>query len=331
MKAFFINRYKDAGQIGQLPDPEIGHDDVLVQVHAASINLLDAKIRKGEFKLILPYRFPLVLGNDLAGVVVRVGRNVRRFKAGDDVYARPPEDRIGSFAELIAVKEEALALKPSNLDMEQAASIPLVALTAWQTLVEIGQLKKGQRVLIHAGSGGVGTIAIQLAKHLGAFVATTTSTRNVEWVKSLGADVVIDYKTQAFESVLKDYDVVLNSLSNDVLEKSLQVLKPGGRLISISGPPTPTFAEQQGLSWFLKQVMRLLSRSIRKKADKHRVRYSFVFMRADGDQLREITALIESGVIKPVIDRTFPLEATAEALAYVEQGRSKGKVIISIR
>ncbi|MCO4315309.1 NADP-dependent oxidoreductase [Pectobacterium versatile] len=329
MKAFFINRYKDTGQVGQLPDPEVGHNDVLVQVHAASINLLDAKIRKGEFKLIQPYRFPLVLGNDLAGVVVRVGRNVRQFKAGDDVYARPPEDRIGSFAELIAVKEDALALKPANLDMEQAASIPLVALTAWQVLVETAQLKQGQKVLIHAGSGGVGTIAIQLAKHLGAFVATSTS--NVEWVRNLGADVVIDYKTQAFENVLKDYDVVLNSLGNDVLEKSLQVLKPGGRLISISGPPTPAFAEQQGLSWFLKQVMRLLSRRIRKKADKHGVRYDFVFMRANGNQLREITALIESGAIKPVIDRTFPLASTAEALAYAEQGRSKGKVTISIR
>ncbi|MEI7354442.1 NADP-dependent oxidoreductase [Pectobacterium versatile] len=229
------------------------------------------------------------------------------------------------------MKEDALALKPTNLDMEQAASIPLVALTAWQVLVETAQLKQGQKVLIHAGSGGVGTIAIQLAKHLGAFVATTTSTSNVEWVRNLGADVVIDYKTQAFENVLKDYDVVLNSLGNDVLEKSLQVLKPGGRLISISGPPTPAFAEQQGLSWFLKLVMRLLSRRIRKKADKHGVRYDFVFMRANGNQLREITALIESGAIKPVIDRTFPLASTAEALAYAEQGRSKGKVTISIR
>ena len=331
MKAFFIDRYgKHHGQIGQLPDPEVGDNDVLVEVHAASVNLLDSKIRKGEFKLILPYRFPLILGNDLAGVVVRVGPGVKQFKPGDEVYARPREDRIGTFAELICVTEDALALKPRNLGMGEAASIPLVALTAWQVLVETAKLKKGQKVLIHAGSGGVGTIAIQLAKHLGAFVATTTSTSNVEWVKALGADVVIDYKKQNFESVLQDYDVVLNSLGADVLEKSLKVLKPGGQLISISGPPSPQFAEEQGLSWGLKQVMGLLSYGIRRKARKVGIRYAFVFMRASGAQLREISALIESGAIRPVVDRSFPFESTADALSYVEQGRAKGKVVIKV-
>ena len=332
MKAFFINSYdKGNGQIGPLPEPEVRANDVLVQVHAASVNLLDSKIRKGEFKLILPYRFPLVLGNDLAGVVVRVGANVRRFKPGDEVYARPQDDRIGTFAEFISVTEDALALKPGNLSMDEAASIPLVALTAWQVLVDTAKLKKGQKVLIHAGSGGVGSIAIQLAKHLGAFVATTTGTSNVEWVKALGADVVIDYRQQNFETVLQGYDVVLNGLGADVLEKSLKVLKPGGQLISISGPPTPQFAEEQGLSWVLKQIMRLLSLGIRRKARKAGIRYGFVFMRANGAQLREISTLIESGVIKPVVDRVFPLESTAEALSYVEQGRAKGKVIIKIR
>jgi NADPH:quinone reductase-like Zn-dependent oxidoreductase len=215
--------------------------------------------------------------------------------------------------------------------MAQAASLPLVALTAWQVLVETAQLKKGQKVLIHAGSGGVGTLAIQLAKHLGAFVATTTSTANVEWVKALGADLVIDYKQQNFESVLHDYDVVLNSLGADVLEKSLKVLKPGGQLISISGPPTAQFAQEQGLSWPLQQVMRLLSLGIRRKARKQDVSYRFVFMRANGAQLQQITALIEAGIIKPVIDRAFPFESTAEALKYVEQGRAKGKVVVSIK
>ena len=332
MKAFFIDRYgKQNGTIGEVPAPAVGVHDVLIQVHATSVNPLDSKIRTGEFKLILPYTFPLVLGNDLAGVVVRTGSAVKRFKPGDEVYARPPEDRIGTFAELIAVNENALALKPSNLDMAEAASVPLAALTAWQALVETAQVKKGQKVLIHAGSGGVGTFAIQLAKHLGAFVATTTSTANVEWVKALGADVVIDYKQQDFANELRDFDVVLNSLGADVLEKSIKVLKPGGQLISLSGPPTAQFAQEQGLSWMLRQVMRLLSSGIRRKARKHGVSYAFLFMRADGVQLQRITSLIEAGVIKPVIDRSFPFESTAEALRYVEQGRSKGKVTITIK
>ncbi|WP_042858617.1 NADP-dependent oxidoreductase [Dickeya sp. NCPPB 3274] len=333
MKAFIIDRYgrRSGGRIGEMPEPELRGDDVLIQVHAAGVNLLDAKIRNGEFRLILPYRLPLVLGNDVAGVVVRVGPKVTRFRPGDEVYARPDQERIGTFAEFIAVKEDSLALKPGNLSMEEAASIPLVSLTAWQVLVETAKLKKGQKVLIHAGSGGVGAIAIQLAKHLGAFVATTTGTSNVEWVKALGADVVIDYRKQDFETVLRGYDVVLNSLGNDVLEKSLRVLRPGGQLISISGPPVPAFATEQGLSWGLKQVMRLLSYRVRKQARQKGVSYAFVFMRASGGQLDGISALIESGIIRPVVDRVFPFEATADALSYVETGRAKGKVVVRLR
>lgn len=333
MKAFIIDRCgkKAVGRIGERPDPGIGQTDVLIQIHAAGVNMLDVKIRNGEFKPILPYRLPLVLGNDVAGVVVAVGSDVKGFKPGDEVYARPEQERMGSFAELICLHEESVALKPAHLTMVQAASVPLVALTAWQVLVETAKVKKGQRVLIHAGSGGVGTIAIQLAKHLGAFVATTTSTSNVEWVKALGADVVIDYKTQHFESLLQGYDVVLNSLGSDELEKSLNVLKPGGHLISISGPPTPAFAEQQKLNRVLKQVMRLLSYGIRKKARKQGVAYSFVFMRASGAQLKEVTRLIEAGIIKPILDRTFAFQQTADALAYVEQGRAKGKVVVQLR
>lgn len=332
MKAFLIDRYgKNTGRLGEVPSPIVGAHDVLIEVHASSVNVLDAKIRKGDFKLILPYPLPLILGNDLAGVVVEVGSQVKRFKPGDEVYARAPETRIGTFAERIAVDENALARKPANLDMAHAAAIPLVALTAWQVLVDTAHLQPGQKVLIHAGSGGVGTLAIQLAKHLGAFVATTTSTANVEWVKALGADRVIDYTQQDFESVLHDYDVVLNSLGADVLEKSLKVLKPGGQLISISGPPTVQFAREQGLSWPLQQVMRLLSLGIRRKARKQGVRYAFVFMRADGAQLQQLTELIEAAIIKPVIDRTFPLEHTAQALTYVEQGRARGKVVITLK
>ncbi|KAA8562839.1 Zinc-type alcohol dehydrogenase-like protein [Pseudomonas extremaustralis] len=331
MKAFLIDRYgKNAGRIGEIAEPSVGVNDVLIQIHASSLNMLDSKIRTGEFKLLLPYSFPLTLGNDLAGVVVRVGSAVKRFKPGDEVYARPPEDRIGTFAEMLAVNENALALKPANISMAEAASLPLVALTAWQVLVETAQLKKGQKVLIHAGAGGVGTLAIQLAKHLGAFVATTTSTANVQWVKALGADVVIDYKQQNFESVLHDYDVVLNSLGADILAKSLKVLKPGGLLISISGPPTPQFAQKRGAPWAIKQVMRLLSAGIRRKARKLGISYAFVFMRADGAQLQKITQLVEYGALRPVIDRTYALESTAEALRYIEQGRSKGKVVIQV-
>lgn len=332
MKAYFIDRYgKQNGRIGDVSEPVPGAHDVLIEVHAASVNVLDSKIRSGEFKLILPYSFPLVLGNDCAGVVIEVGAAVKGFKPGDAVYARVPEQRIGTFAERIAVEQNAVALKPANLSMEQAAGIPLVALTAWQALVDIARLQKGQKVLIHAGSGGVGSIAIQLAKHLGAVVATTTSTANVEWVKAFGADVVIDYKQQHFEEELRDYDVVLNSLGTDVLENSLKVLKPGGQLISISGPPTAEFAKAQGLAWPLRQVMRLLSLSIRRKARKQDVRYSFLFMRANGAQLQGITTLIEAGEIKPVLDRIFAFESAGEALTYVEQGRAKGKVIVQIK
>jgi len=333
MKAFIVERYgeKGGGRLGEMPEPELRDDDVLVEVHAAGVNPLDYKIRNGEFKLLLPYRLPLILGNDVAGVVVRVGPRVRRFKPGDEVYARPDKDRIGAFAELISMNESAVAIKPKRLTMEEAASIPLVGLTAWQALVERANLKKGQRVLIHAGSGGVGTIAIQLAKHVGAVVATTTGTANLDWVKRLGADVVIDYSKHDFEAILQDYDVVLNSLGGEVLEKSLRVLKPGGKLISISGPPDLDFAKDMGASWILRQVMRLLSYRIRNKAKRRGVTYSFLFMRASGDQLREIASLIESGTIRPVVDRVFPFESTKDAMAYVEKGRVKGKVVVKVK
>ena len=332
MKAFLIDRYgkNETGRIGDVPTPSLRDDDVLIRVHAASVNALDTKIRRGEFKVLLPYRLPLILGNDLAGTVERVGASVRQFKPGDEVYARPDDDRIGTFAEFIAVKSTSVALKPNNLTMVEAASLPLVALTAWQALVETAQLKPGQKVFIQAGSGGVGTVAIQLAKHLGAFVATTTSTPNVAWVKDLGADVVIDYRQQDFATELHGYDVVLNSLGKDELQRSLQILKPGGHLISISGPPTPTFAAARGLAWPLKQIMRLLSLGIRRKAKQKGVTYSFVFMRAEGAQLSTITSLVESGAIAPVIDRVFLFQDTQAALAHVESGRAKGKVVVEL-
>jgi NADPH:quinone reductase-like Zn-dependent oxidoreductase len=327
MRALIVDRYskKDALRLGEMPEPELRDDDVLVQVHAAGVNPLDSKIKSGEFKLILPYRLPFALGNELAGVVVRVGHGVRRFKPGDEVFVRPDKDRIGTFAEFISMDQEDVAIKPKTLNMVEAASVPLVALTAWQVLVERANLKKGQKILIHAGSGGVGTFAIQLAKHLGAFVATTTSAANFDLVKRLGADIVIDYKKDAFEEILIDYDVVLNSLGGDTLEKSLRVLKPGGKLISISGPPDPDFAAAIGASPIFRFITRLLSYRIRSKAKRYGVSYSFLFMRANGEQLRQVTTLIDSGTIRPIVDRVFPFENTQEALAYVDQGARKVK------
>ncbi len=333
MKAFILNRLGKKAALLQtdVPTPVLRDDEVLVQVHAASVNLLDAKIRDGEFKLILPYKMPLILGHDVAGVVVKVGPSVRQFKLGDEVYARADDFRIGSFAEFVPVKASSLALKPRNLSMEEAASIPLVGLTAWQALVERAHLTKGQTVFIQAGSGGVGTFAIQLARHLGATVATTTSTANVDWVKRLGADVVIDYKTQDFEDILRGYDVVLNSQDGKTLEKSLRVLKGGGKLISISGPPDPAFGQDIAAPGFVRLVMRLLSFTVRRKAQALGVGFSFLFMKANGGQLQQITRLIEAGAIRPVIDKVFPFESVNEAMAYVESGRAKGKVVVKVR
>jgi alcohol dehydrogenase len=330
MKAFVLDGYgkKRPLRLADMPTPELRDDEVLVQVHAAGVNLLDSKLRDGEFKLILPYRMPLVLGHDVAGVIVKVGPLVRQFKTGDAVYTRVDDFRIGTFAEFVPVKEASLALKPEGLTMEEAASIPLVGLTAWQALVEVAKLQKGQKVFIQAGSGGVGTFAIQLAKHLGATVATTTSTTNVALVKRLGADVVIDYKTQDFEDVLRNYDVVLYSQDSKALEKSLRVLKRGGKLVSISGPADPAFGEQIGAPALVKLIIRLLSMGGRRKARALGIDFAFLFMKANGSQLGEITRLIEAGVIRPVIDKVFPFAFTNEAMAYVESGRAKGKVVI---
>ena len=332
MKAFILDRYgkKQALRLGDMPEPVPGPDDVLVEVEAAGLNVLDSKIRNGEFKQILPYKTPLVLGYDLAGTVIGVGANVRRFKPRDAVYARPRDGQVGTFAARIAVNEADVALKPANLSMAEAASIPLVGLTAWQVLVDCAHIRPGQKVLIHAGSGGVGTFAIQLAKHLGATVATTTSAANAAMVKALGADIVIDYRSQKFEEELSGYDVVLNSLDGKTLEKSLKVLKRGGKLISISGPPDPAFARAQGLNAVLRLVVRLISAGIRRKAKRAGVDYSFLFMRADGEQLGRITKLIEDGAIRPVVDRTFPFEKLNDAFAYLDTGRAKGKVVVTL-
>ncbi|MEV0779117.1 NADP-dependent oxidoreductase [Streptomyces sp. NPDC050428] len=333
MKTYLIEKYGDQSAVraAETPDPQVGADDVLVRIHAASVNPLDLKLRDGAFKAILPYRLPLILGNDFAGEVVQAGPAVTRFTVGDEVYARPDKDRIGTFAELIAVHQDDVALKPAGLTMEEAASLPLVALASWQALVDRAQVRPGQKVLIHAGAGGFGTIAVQLAKELGAYVATTASTAKVDLVKGLGADVVVDYTKQAFETVLDGYDVVVDTLGGETLAKSLQVLKPGGKVIGIAGPPDAAFARELGANVFLRLAMSALSFRTRLRAKRRHVTYSFLFMKANGDQLRDLTMLVDAGKIRPVVDRVFPFDQTREAMEYVEKGRAKaGKVVIAM-
>ena len=329
MRAFVVTKYKEPLQEADVPEPVVGTHDVLVRVEAAGLNALDEKIRAGEFRQILPYKLPLVLGNDVAGTVIGVGTGVRGFKPGDEVYARPDQDRIGTFAERIAVAEGDLALKPASISMQEAGSLPLVALTAWQALVERGNVRPGQKVLIHAGAGGVGSIAIQLAAHLGASVATTASGSNAHFVRALGADTVIDYRTQDFERILNGYDLVLDSLGGKNLEKSMRALRPGGKAIGIAGPPDPAFARQAGLNPMLRLAIAGLSAKIRRQAKKLGVTYEFLFMRASGDQLRQITALVEQGVLRPVVGKVAGFEQTPQALASLSQGGIRGKAVIT--
>jgi len=331
MRAFVVEHYgKDGLRPADVPEPEVGDGDVLVKVRAAGINPLDKMLRDGEFKRLLKYRTPFVLGHDVAGVVTRVGAAVRDFRVGDEVFARPRDLRIGTFAEHIAIDQDDVAPKPDSLSLHEAAAVPLVSLAAWQALVDRAHVKPGQKVLVHAGSGGLGSTAIQLAKHLGATVATTASGKNAELVRSLGADVVVDYAREDFAEVLSGYDVVLDSLGGENLEKSLAVLEPGGRAIGVAGPPDPGFATQLGAPKFMGAAMGLLSRKVRKQARKRGVSYSFLFMQASGVQLRELAALYDAGKLRPVVDTTFPFDETLEALTYVEQGRATGKVVITL-
>lgn len=330
MKAAYINHYGKLEQIqfGEQPKPIIQNDEVLVKVHAVSINPLDLRMVEGEFKAILPVPFPFILGNDLAGIIVEVGSEVHNFKVGDEVFAKT--DGQGCFAEYTSLKDTSVALKPSNLSMTQAAALPLVALTAWQALVEIAQLKHGQKILIHAGSGGVGSIAIQLAKHLGANVATTTSASNADWVKDLGADIVLDYKTTNFADVLSDYDVVFDTQGGKTLEHSLQVLKPNGIVVSIAGPPDKNMAQAIGANWIMSKIIPLLSLSIRAKAKKRGIHYHFLFMQPNGEQLSRIAELVETQKMVPVLDRVYDFTEFSQAFQHVDGGHTKGKVVVNI-
>lgn len=332
MKALTFKRYGKSPEIGitEVPRPALKADELLVQVHAAGLNPIDNMIPTGMFKPVLHFQLPGVMGSDLAGVVTEVGSNVTRFKPGDAVFASIFDLGTGAIAEYAVVPERAAALKPANLDFVQAASIPMVALTSWQALKERANLQAGQKVFIPAGSGGIGTFAIQLAKYLGAKVGTTTSTGNVDLVRSLGADEVVDYKKQEFETVLRDYDAVLGTTRGDSIEKSLAILKPGSRIVSLVGPLDAAFARRKRLNFVLRFVFGLMSRKIRRLARQRDVSYSFLFVRPDGTQLTAISKLLETEQIKPVIDKVFPFQEAENALAYLAQGRSKGKVVVKM-
>jgi len=333
MKALTFKRYGKSPDIGfaDIPRPALKADELLVQVHAASVNPIDNMIVTGLFKAVVRFELPATLGSDLAGIVTEVGSRVTRFKVGDAVFANIFDQGTGSIAEFAAVPESAAALKPANLDFVQAASIPMVGLTSWQALKERVNLQSGQKVFIPAGSGGIGTFAIQLAKLLGAKVGTTTSTGNVELVRGLGADEVVDYKKQEFETVLRGYDAVLGTVRGDSLEKSIGILKARGKIVSLVGPLDVPFARARRLNFALTFVFALMSRKIMRLAKKRDVDYSFLFARPDGEQLAQIGKLLETQRIRPVIDKVFPFEQAREALDYLALGRAKGKVVVKMR
>lgn len=318
-----------------VPVPAIGDDDVLVKVHSASVNPVDFKVRNGDLKLILPFKLPLILGNDVAGTVAQVGKNVRAFSVGDAVFGRIDKVRAnqemgGTFAEFCAVSEQNLAKMPANLDFNQSASLPLVALTAYQAFTEKMQAKQGDKVLIHAGAGGLGSVAIQIAKNLGLYVATTASGQGLEIVKALGADEVIDYKQENFAEKLSNFDFVLDTIGGETLSNSFKILKTGGKIVSVSAIPTAQFAEEWELARWKKWLFKIASNGIIKTAKKHNAHYEFLFMRPDGEQLNIIKNWAENGKLTPIIDKVFAFDDTQKALDYQETGRAKGKIVIEI-
>ncbi len=333
MKAFTFKRYGKSPELGfdDVDYPSPGADDILVKVYAVGLNPIDNMIPTGMFKPVLHFKLPATLGSDLAGVVVAVGSRVTRFIPGDEIFASIFDTETGSLAEFALVPESAAARKPANLDFVQAASLPMVSLTSWQALTERAKLRPGHKVFIPAGSGGIGSFAIQLAKHLGASVGTTTSTDNVDWVSRLGADEVLDYKKLEFENELSGYDIALGTLRGDAIEKSTQILKPGGKIVSLIGPLDAAFARDRHLNVFLRFVFALMSHKIMRLSKKRGLTYSFLFVRPDGDQLTQIAKIIEAEQIRPVIDKVFPFAEAEEALAYLAQGHAKGKVVVKVQ
>ena len=308
MKAVRIHEYgnREVLVFEDAPMPSITSNEVLVRVIAASVNPVDWKIREGYLKEMISYQLPLTLGWDVSGVVTEVGTNVTRFRVGDAVYSRPDIKRNGTYAEFVAIRESEVALKPLTISHNEAASLPLAGITAWEVLITTAQLSAGQRVLIHAGSGGVGSLAIQLAKSRGAYVIATTSGKNVALVESLGADEVIDYQTQNFTDKLGDIDVVFDTLGGDIQESSWSVLKKGGILISIVNPPSDTKAKELG------------------------VKSAFVFIEPSAYILKQLAELVEQGKLRPVIGAEFALHDIVKAHELSETGRTVGKIVLYV-
>ncbi|WP_068672098.1 NADP-dependent oxidoreductase [Oceanobacillus sp. Castelsardo] len=310
MKAIVIDQYGGKEQLKEreLEKPSPGDNQVVVKLHATSINPIDWKLREGYLKSSLPFDFPIILGWDAAGVVDEVGKNITEFKVGDRVFARPETTNRGTYAEYTVVDSHLLARIPDNVSFEDAACVPLAGLTAWQCLFDFGQVKSGDKVLIHAGAGGVGSFAIQFAKNVGAYVVTTAGTHNVEFLKSLGADEVIDYKKEDFETVLRDFDFVLDSLGGENQVKSFTVLKNGGKLASIVSEPS------------------------KEKANQKNIKSGLVWLNPNGKQLAEIAELLEQGKVKVIIGHQFPFSAKGITEAHVlsETHHAKGKIVIQI-
>jgi NADPH:quinone reductase-like Zn-dependent oxidoreductase len=333
VKALVADRYGDNSvvRVADVPKPALRDHDVLLEMHAASVNPIDFKIRAGKLKTIRRFEFPLILGCDGSGVVSEVGPAATRFKEGDEVFVRFDKERMGAFAEFAVVDESLCAPKPKTIDHHAAAAVPLVGLTSWQALVDLGRLEAGQRVFIPAGSGGVGTIAIQIAKHRGATVATTTSAKNTDLVRSLGADVIVDYTKDDFARVIEGQDLVFETMGGEAELRSLAVLKRGGAMVGIAGLPDAAFAREAGMNAVVRLALRVMTAKRTRLARRLGVRYTYLFMRPDGAELALLGDLVDRGVLKPIVDRVFPLAQAADALAYLETGRARGKVVLAMK
>jgi len=329
MRALVAERYggPEVLAIVDRPEPEVGPRDVKIAVKAASLNPLDFKIRDGKVKLVLRLKPPVALGCDVAGVVEAVGAEAGKFKVGDEVFARLEKDRMGGLAERVCAAEHVVAKKPARASFEEAASIPLAALTSLQALREAAKLTAGQRVLIHAGAGGVGSLAIQIAKILGLHVATTTSTKNAELVRSLGADTVIDYTKH--DPLPTDLDAVFDTLGAESELASLAAVKRGGVVVGVGGMPDGAFAKQW-LPAFARPAIWLMTGKRRRAAARAGAKFIYLFMRPDGGELAELASWIDAGKLRPILHRTYPFAEAREAFAELERGRARGKIVVTI-